>query len=229
MLQEVSRDPAQAWCLGSCGSLDAHAVSAARTCIVYRLYRLPGISFNSYNILSNIYISILFLQWKALRVRTQSNLVTSRDGKIWSSHLLFEHLVDTVDETQVVRDLLVLLGWKPVRHDHPWPSRQFSERHLLSIWTCGMDAFFHHRRGRHCCSENLFDISSVWAGMSTWSTTAVVEKRQQHGLDGPWTHAPGRGVVVSASCGNTYHAVDKYKDDWDPNAGTRYALSTMTK
>ena len=29
--QEVSRDPAQAWCLGSCGSLDAHAVGAART------------------------------------------------------------------------------------------------------------------------------------------------------------------------------------------------------
>ena len=32
VLQEVSRDPAQAWCLGSCGLLDAHAVDAARTC-----------------------------------------------------------------------------------------------------------------------------------------------------------------------------------------------------
>ena len=31
VLQEVARDPDQAWCLGSCGSLDAHAVGAART------------------------------------------------------------------------------------------------------------------------------------------------------------------------------------------------------
>ena len=36
VLQEVSRDSAQACCLGSCGSLDAHAVSKARTCTVMR-------------------------------------------------------------------------------------------------------------------------------------------------------------------------------------------------
>ena len=40
VLQEVSRDSAQACCLGSCGSLDAHAVGAARTCTMMRTYAL---------------------------------------------------------------------------------------------------------------------------------------------------------------------------------------------
>ena len=43
VLQEVGRDPAQAWCLGSCGSLDAHAVGAARTCTMMRTCALLNI------------------------------------------------------------------------------------------------------------------------------------------------------------------------------------------
>ena len=43
VLQEVSRDSAQAWCLGSCGSLDAHAVGEAPTCTVMRASALTNI------------------------------------------------------------------------------------------------------------------------------------------------------------------------------------------
>ena len=43
VLQEVSRDPAQAWCLGSCGSLDAHTVGAARACTMIRTFALLNI------------------------------------------------------------------------------------------------------------------------------------------------------------------------------------------
>ena len=37
---QVSRDSAQAWCLGSCGSLDAHAVDAARTFTMMKTFAL---------------------------------------------------------------------------------------------------------------------------------------------------------------------------------------------
>ena len=43
VLQEVSRGPAQAWCLGSCGSLDAHAVGAARAYTMMRTSALLNI------------------------------------------------------------------------------------------------------------------------------------------------------------------------------------------